>query len=66
VSLAWERFTPYPVRMKLTIQLQVLPDADQMAVLLTTMGRYNEAATFAAKAGFEAGVFSQPSIHKRP
>jgi putative transposase len=50
--------------MKLTIQLQVLPDADQMAVLLTTMGRYNEAATFAAKAGFEAGVFSQPSIHK--
>ena len=29
------------------------------------MERFNEAATFAAKAGFEAGVFSQPSIHKR-
>jgi putative transposase len=51
--------------MKLTIQLQVLPDADQSAVLLTTMERFNEAATFAAKVGFEAGVFAQPSIHKR-
>src|SRR3954471_8082930 len=28
------------------------------------MERFNEAASFAAKAGFEAGVFSQPSIHK--
>jgi putative transposase len=28
------------------------------------MERFNEAATFAAKAGFDAGVFSQPSIHK--
>src|SRR5438309_1280793 len=50
--------------MKLTIQLQVLPDADQRAILLTTMERFNEAATFAARAGFEAGVFAQPSIHK--
>jgi putative transposase len=50
--------------MKLTIQLRVLPDADQKAVLLTTMARFNEAATFAAKVGFEAGVFAQPSIHK--
>ncbi len=50
--------------MKLTIQLQVLPDAEQRAVLLTTMERFNQAATFAAKVGFEAGVFSQPSIHK--
>jgi IS605 OrfB family transposase len=50
--------------MKLTIQLRVLPDAEQSAVLLTTMKRFNEAATFAAKAGFEAGVFAQPSIHK--
>jgi IS605 OrfB family transposase len=29
------------------------------------MERFNEAASFAAKVGFEAGVFSQPSIHKR-
>ena len=50
--------------MKLTIQLQILPDADQKAVLLTTMARFNEAATFAARAGFEAKVFAQPSIHK--
>ena len=28
------------------------------------MERFNEAATFAAKLGFEHGVFSQPSIHK--
>jgi putative transposase len=50
--------------MKLTIQLQVLPDAEQSAVLSTTMERFNEAATFAARVGFEAGVFAQPSIHK--
>ena len=50
--------------MKLTIRLQVLPDADQSAILLATMAQFNEAATFAAKLGFEAGVFAQPSIHK--
>lgn len=50
--------------MKLTLQLQLIPTRDQKPVLLATMERFNEAATFAAKAGFEAGVFSQPSIHK--
>jgi IS605 OrfB family transposase len=50
--------------MKLTIQMQLLPTAEQSALLRTTMERYNEAATFAAKAGFEAKVFAQPSIHK--
>jgi putative transposase len=50
--------------MKLTIRLQVLPDADQTPVILTTMERFNEAASFAAHAGFEAKVFAQPSIHK--
>ncbi len=50
--------------MKLTIRLQVLPDANQKAILLETMGRFNEAAGFAARAGFEAGIFSQPSVHK--
>jgi IS605 OrfB family transposase len=29
------------------------------------MERFNQAASFAAKIGFEAGVYSQPSIHKR-
>ncbi|MGE5755107.1 MAG: hypothetical protein ACM35G_05245 [Planctomycetaceae bacterium] len=51
--------------MKLTIQLRILPNADQKATLLSTMERFNEAASFAAKVGFEASVFSQPSIHKR-
>ena len=50
--------------MKLTLQVQLLPDAAQKSVLLATMGRFNEAATFAARAGFDAGVFSQPSVHK--
>jgi IS605 OrfB family transposase len=50
--------------MKLTIQLQLLPTPEQAALLLDTMERVNEAATFAARQGFEAGVFSQPSIHK--
>jgi len=51
--------------MKLTLQIQVLPDADQRAVLLSTMERFNEAATFAAKVAFDAGVRSQPAIHAR-
>lgn len=50
--------------MKLTLQIQLLPNADQKAILLTTMERFNEAATFAARAGFDAKVFSQPSVHK--
>jgi putative transposase len=51
--------------MKLTIQLKLLPDSRQSAVLLTTMARFNEAATFAARVGFDVGVYSQPSIHGR-
>jgi IS605 OrfB family transposase len=49
--------------MKLTIQLQLLPTADQKADLLETMGRFNEAATFAAKVGFERKVYGQVAIH---
>jgi IS605 OrfB family transposase len=45
--------------------MQLLPNAEQSALLRTTMERFNLAAAFAAKVGFEAGVFSQPSIHKR-
>lgn len=51
--------------MKLTIQLQLLPTPKQATLLLDTIRRVNEAATFAARIGFDAGVFSQPSIHKR-
>ncbi len=50
--------------MKLTLQLQLLPTSDQKTDLLATMERFNEAATFAAKVGFEAGVFGQVTIHK--
>jgi len=51
--------------MKLTLQLQLLPNAEQKRTLLETIERFNAAASFAAKVGFEAGVYSQPSIHKR-
>lgn len=50
--------------MKLTLQLRVLPDAQQKQLLLSTMESFNAAATHAARIGFDAGVFSQPSIHK--
>jgi IS605 OrfB family transposase len=51
--------------MKLTLQLQLLPTPDQKETLLVTMQRFNQAASLAAKVGFQAGVFSQPSIHQR-
>jgi IS605 OrfB family transposase len=50
--------------MKLTLQLRLIPTADTVSDLLATMERFNEAASFAARVGFEAGVFSQPAIHK--
>ena len=50
--------------MKLTLQLRLVPDAEQSKRLLETMERVNQAATFAAHVGFEAGAFSQPIIHK--
>src|SRR3954451_14752338 len=51
--------------MKLTLQMQLLPDDEQKLVLLSTMERFNEAATFAARIAFEAGVRSQTAIHAR-
>ncbi len=50
--------------MKLTFQLQLILTTGQEDVLLDTMERFNAAASLAAKVGFEAGVFGQPSIHK--
>jgi putative transposase len=50
--------------MKLTLQIQLLPTAEQAALLVATMERFNAAATLAARLGFEAGVFAQPSVHK--
>jgi predicted transposase len=50
--------------MKLTLQLKLLPDAEQAEALLDTMRRFNEEATYAAQAGFDAEVYSRPSIQK--
>jgi putative transposase len=50
--------------MKLTLRIRLMPTVEQRELLLSTMERFNEAAAFAAQAGFEAKVFSQPSIHK--
>ncbi len=41
-----------------------MPSPEQRDLLLLTMERFNEAATFAARCGFDARVYSQPSIHK--
>lgn len=51
--------------MKLTLQLQLLPTPEQAALLRKTMTAFNEAASYAAKIGFDAKVYSQPSIHAR-
>lgn len=50
--------------MKLTVQLKLLPNAEQAASLLETMKAFNAAASHAAKVGFDAGVYSRPSIQK--
>ena len=52
--------------MKLTLQMQLLPDADQKPVLLATMERFNEAATFAAKLGFEPACSPSPASTSWP
>jgi putative transposase len=50
--------------MKLTIQLQLLPTSTQKTDLLTTMERFNEAANYAARIGFDAGIFGQVTLHR--
>ena len=49
--------------MKLTVQVKLLPNAEQAASLLATMRAMNAAATHAAGVGFDHGVFGQVSIH---
>jgi IS605 OrfB family transposase len=51
--------------MRLTLQVQALPNGDQKPILLDTMERFNAAASLAAQVGFRDRVFSQPSIHQR-
>ncbi len=50
--------------MVLTLQLRLLPTVKQSTQLRATMRAFNAAATFAARVGFEAGLRSQPSIHR--
>jgi putative transposase len=50
--------------MKLGLQLQLLPTVAQAAELLETMGRFNAAASLAARIGFEHKVYGQASIHR--
>jgi putative transposase len=51
--------------MKLTLQLKLVPTAEQHTTLLETMRAFNAAASYAAEAGFKARVFSQQAIHVR-
>ena len=50
--------------MKLTLQLQLLPSDEQAGDILATMERFNEAASFAARVGFEAKAHGQVPLHK--
>jgi predicted transposase len=50
--------------MNIKLHIRLLPTDHQKTLLPAVMERFNEAANFAARVGFEAGVFSQPSIHK--
>lgn len=49
--------------MRLTVQLQAIP-GEYTGLLLDTMAAFNAAASYAARAGFDAGVFSRPAIHR--
>ena len=51
--------------MKLTLQLKLIPTADQHRALLETLHAFNAAASYAAEVGFREHVFNQQSIHKR-
>ncbi len=53
----------YSERMKLTVQVKLLPDAEQAEFLLDTMRAMNAAATHAASVGFDHGIFGQVFIH---
>jgi len=51
--------------MKLTLQVQVLPTAEERRLLLDTMKAFNAAASYAARVGFADNVHSQPPLHHR-
>lgn len=51
--------------MQLTLQLKLVPSAEQHALVLETMHAFNAAASYAADVGFTDHVFSQQAIHIR-
>jgi len=63
--LTMDNIYPTIMDMKLILQLKLLPTPEQHTALLETMQTFNAAASHAARVGFEAGVFSQASIHAR-
>lgn len=50
--------------MKLVAAVKLVPPKSAAIALTETLARCNEAATWLAKAGFEAGVFRQFDLHK--
>jgi putative transposase len=64
INVDYGAIVSYNRDMNLTLRIRLMPTDDQRDLLLSTMERFNQAASFAAKAGFEAKVHSQPSIHK--
>lgn len=50
--------------MKLVAAIKLLPTPDQGALLMATLARCNEAATWLASAGLEAETFRQYDLHK--
>jgi IS605 OrfB family transposase len=51
--------------MKLTLQIKLVPTAEQHTALRETLRAFNAAASYAARVGFDAHVFSQQAIHVR-
>jgi IS605 OrfB family transposase len=50
--------------MKLVAAVKLVPSKSQAEYLMATLNRCNEAATWLAQAGFDAGVFRQFDLHK--
>ena len=51
-------------QMKLTLQLQLLPDIRQVACLIETIERFNEAATWVADIAFQGRLANKFTLHK--
>ena len=55
----------YTESVRLTVQIKLQPNTAEALALRLYMRQYNAGATYAARVGFDAKVFAQPSIHKR-